>query len=791
MRTVTGVIDAGSQGLLVAPDDPRSRRRMEDERFLTGRGRYVDDVPATGHLFLAVHRSPHAHADILAIDTRDADSMPGVRGIYTGRDLLADDIGTLPCLMNIPSLERPLVVPKHYPLAVDRVRHVGDAVAFVVADTPEQARDAAEMIAVDYDIRDSVTDLAHALDPDAPQIWEEAPGNLAFHYRKGDFAAGEKALAEAAHVVECELVNNRIVAAAIEPRVAIGYWDEAADRYRLEASVAGVHALRFELAEHVMRVPSDRVDVVCPDVGGGFGMKNIVYPEYAMLLWAAKRHRQPVRWMAERVEEFTSGVHGRDNITRARLALDTDGRITCLWAETIANLGAYVSSLGPSASTTAPTPAMGGLYQVPIIVMDVRGAFTNTAPVDAYRGAGKPEANYIIERMIDVAARRIGMDPIALRRRNFISQFPYRNANGALIDSGTFADNLERALRLADHAGFAARKAEAASRGKRRGFGVACFLETARGLPGEDAWLRIAPDGRIDAAVGTQSNGQGHETSFAQLVADRLGIPVEQVRLVQGDTRTVPSGGGHGGARSLHMGGTALVLAVDAFIDKAKEAAARLLQTTPDQVSYANGVFSCPGDAAGLERHIDIAGMAAALPRQGDGPLLEAHARNPSDLVTFPNGCHIAEVEVDPETGEVKIIRYLAVDDYGRLLNPLLTEGQLQGGIAQGIGQALMEASVYDSETGQLISASFTDYAMPRCDDLPNFDIFFAEVPTASNPIGAKGVGQAGCIAAPQTIINAVVDALADLGIDTIDMPATPQRVWQAIRQAEAARAHV
>ncbi|WP_205042098.1 xanthine dehydrogenase family protein molybdopterin-binding subunit [Rhodoligotrophos defluvii] len=769
--------------MITAADDPRSLRRVEDERFVTGKGRYVDDLPLAGQLFAAVLRSPHAHARIVSIATEAAEDVPGVRGVFTARDLLADGIGPLPCYMDLRS-EEPLIVPPRYPLAIERARHVGDPVALVVADSREAAREALDHVDVDYDILDAVVDPRRALEDRAPQIWDEAPGNLAFHYKRGDFEKTAAAFAGAAHVVELSLVNNRIAAAALEPRTAVGAWDEASDRYLLTLSGASVHSIRRELADGVFRVPHDQIDLTVPDVGGGFGMKNVTYPEYALLLWAAKRLRRPIRWTAERVDEFTSGVHGRDNLTRVRLALDLDGRILGLWVETIANLGAYVSSGGPGSSTLAPTPAMGGLYAIPAIAMEVHGAFTNTAPIDAYRGAGKPEANYIIERILDVAAHRLGLDPVDLRRRNFIREFPYRNAMGAVIDSGRFADNLDRVLAAADQAGFAARKAQSAARGCLRGLGVACFLETARGQPNEEAWIRFAPDGTIELAVGTHSNGQGHETSFVQLVADRLGLPLDTFHFVQGDTRRVPRGGGHGGARSLHMGGTALLLAAEDMLRKARPIAARLLQAVPEDVTYTDGAFVCAPQPGGPARSIDLPSIARAVAQSGDEEPLEGHGANICDTITFPNGCHVAEVEVDPETGQVVLLRYVAVDDFGRLLNPLLTEGQVHGGLAQGIGQALMEHSVYDPESGQLISATFTDYAVPRGEDLPELDIRFVEVPTAANPIGAKGSGQAGAIAAPQTIINAIVDALRPFGIDHIDMPATPQRVWQAIQDA-------
>ncbi len=766
--------------LVAAAGDARSVRRLEDVRFLTGKGRYVDDEPRDGQIVMAVLRSPHAHAIIGRIDTAAAAAMPGVRGVFTADDLLNDGMGHMPCSLKLEAGDG-LVVPPRFPLCRGRVRHVGDPVAVVLADTPDLAQDALERIEASYEVERPVIDPAHAGDDDAPRIWPEAPGNLAFHYRRGDAAGTQAALALAAHVVELDLVNNRIAAAAMEPRTAIGFWNEATGRYRLLVSGASVHLIRRELAE-TFGIPLERIDVACPDVGGGFGMKNVTYPEYALVLWAARRLGAPVRWVAERIEDFTGGVHARDNVTKARLALDSDGRFLALGVETIANLGAYASTLGPGSSTTAPTPAMGGLYDIPLVAMDVRGVFTNTAPIDVYRGAGKPEANYVIERLVDLAARRLGMDAAALRRKNLIQALPHVNAMGFTIDSGEPVANLDRALAAADHSGFPARRAEALKRGKLRGIGIGCFLETSRGQPNEEAWIRLTPDGVIVLAVGTQSNGQGHETSFVQLAAERLGLPLETFRLVQGDTEAVPRGGGHGGARSLHMGGTALTLALDDLLHKARPVAARLLQAPIDVVSYRDGAFRTgPDDAA---RSIDLPELGRVLAASGGDENVEGHGDNICDLYTFPNGCHVAEVEVDQDTGEVRLVSYVAVDDYGTLVNPLLTESQIHGGIAQGVGQALMEHALYDPESGEIVSATFMDYAMPRGADLPNLQIHFVEIPTASNPLGVKGAGQAGAIAAPHTVINAVVDALRPLGIEHVDMPATPQRVWSLMEAA-------
>ena len=760
-----------------------SRRRLEDDRFLRGNGRYVDDITTPDALHGVVLRSPHAHARIVLIDTAAAIAMAGVAAVYTAADLTADGIGPLPCIAKVATVE-PLIIPARPALADATVRHVGDPVAFVVAKTLAQARDAAEAINVTYAPLAAVTDGAAALAPGAPELWPEAPGNLAFRFQKGDAGAVEAAFASAAHIVALNLVNNRVTAAPMEPRVAIGAHDAASGTFRLDVSGQGVHAIRDQLADDVFRVPRDKMQVIAPDVGGGFGAKNFLFPEYILLLFAARRLGQPVRWVSERMEDFLSTAQGRDNRTRARLALDAEGRFLGLEVETVANLGAYLSTSGPGSSTTAPGTAMGGLYDIPAIHMDVRGAFTNTVPIDAYRGAGKPEANYVIERLIDLAASQAGFSTTELRRRNLIANFPHRTAMGMTIDCGTFQANLDRALAAADVAGFATRRRTAETRGMLRGLGIACFLETSRGAPGEWAAVRFRSDGQIELALGTQSNGQGHETSFPQVAAELLGLPVEQFRLVQADTRHVARGHGHGGARSLHMGGEALVRAIDVVLAKGRALAAQLLQCPEAALEFTGGRFNMIGDAAG--RGLGLIEVAQAA-REAGVPL-DAEVDSDLDLVTFPNGCQVAEVEIDPDTGVVRLERYVAVDDYGRLINPMLTIGQVQGGLAQGIGQALFEEVAYDAASGQILTASLMDYCLPRAEDLPPLEVTCIEVPTMSNRLGVKGSGQAGCIGAPQTVMNAVLDALAPLGIGAIDMPATPLKVWRAIQSVRADR---
>src|SRR5471032_2026651 len=753
------------------PQVGRSVRRLEDGRFLTGLGRYVADLDAAGCLHGYFVRSPHAHAVIERIDTAQASAHAGVRGIYTSADLAAEGIGPLPCMAAVT----PLIVPPRPALADGRVRHVGDPVVFVVADSEDAARTAGELVEIDYAPLPAVVDGRAALTANAPAVWDQAPGNQAYHVERGDGAAVTAVMKDAAHIVEIDVMNNRVIVTPIEPRAGIGRYDAATDTLDLELTGQGLHGIRRQLAEFVFKVPLDRIRLHAPDVGGGFGMKNFLYPEWVLLLWAARRLQRPVRWVAERAEEFVQGAQGRDIAAKAKLALDASGRFLALDVEMVANLGAYLSANGPGASVVAASTAQGGVYDIPAIHVDVRGAFTNTVPVDAYRGAGKPEANYIIERCIEAAARKLGRDPAELRRQNLIKSFPHRTAMGMAIDSGGFVDNLDRAVARADTKGFEDRRAEAKTRGKLRGIGVACFLETSRGAPNEGAEVSFEGDGTVTVAVGTESNGQGHETAYAQIAADRLGVPMEAIRYVQADTRAVKSGAGHGVARSMHMGGAAVVKAIDVTLAKARALAAHLLQASEGELVFASGGFAVRGS----ERRIDLLSMA----RESGSPF-GSHVMNMTDVFTFPSGCHVAEIEVDPDTGAAALVRYTAVDDYGRLINPLLTVGQVQGGVAQGIGQALVEHTVYDPDSGQLLSGSLMDYAMPRADDFPNFDITLVERPTEANPLGVKGSGQAGCISAPQTIMAAILDALRPAGVEALDMPATPLRIWQALQDA-------
>ena len=755
------------------PPGPPFHRR-EDARLLTGAARYVDDLIIPGVLHAVFVRSPHAHAAIRAIDAAAARAAPGVAGVFAAADLAADGLGPLPCTAQIASLA-PLIVPPRPALPAARVRHVGEAVAFVVAASLSAARDAAELVRVAYEPLSAVVDPRAALAPGAPVLHDEAPGNLAYRFQRGDAAAVARGFAAAALTVSLDLVNPRLIVAPIEPRGAIGLpvgGLPAGDGLELIVSGASVHGIRDALAG-IFHLPPERVRVRAPEVGGGFGVKNAAYPEYVALLWAARRLDRAVKWIADRGEDFVSTAQGRDNLTHARLALDADGRFLALEVETIAPLGAHVAGFGPGTGTNAPATAMGGPYAIPAAFMDVRGVLTNTVPIDAYRGAGKPEANYLTERLIEAAARAGGWDPFALRRANLIASFPYRNALGTEIDSGDFVALLDAAESAADRAGLVARKAEAASRGRLRGQGVACYLETSRGQPNEAAELRFDADGTIALVVGTQSTGMGHETAYVRLAATRLGLPESGFRYVQGDTALVATGGGHGGARSMHMGGTAMLRAIEALLAKARPMAARLLQARADALSYVDGAFRAPDGRA-----VTLATIAADPDRSGS---LDTRAENICDRFSFPAGCHVAEVEIDSETGAVSLERYRAFDDFGTLLDPTITAGQVQGGLAQGIGQALWERTVYDPESGQLLSGSLMDYALARASDLPDLMVTLRQTPSTANPLGVKGSGQAGAMIGPQTVMHAVLDALAPRGVMALDMPATAEAVWQAL----------
>src|SRR5712671_1776426 len=679
-------------------------RRVEDRRFITGHGNYVDDINRQRQAYAFMLRSPHAHARIGAIETAAALSTPGVLAVFTGEDLARDGIGTIPCLSALANRDgSPSVLPPYLAIARGRVRHVGNTVAMVVAESGAAARDAAELIAVDYQPLPAAVDTAHALDPGQPQVWDEAPGNLFFDWEIGDRAAVERAMAAARHRVAVELVNNRVVVNSMEPRGAIGEYDPGEDAYTLWSSTQGSHFIRNLLAESVFRIPENRIRVVTRDVGGGFGMKLFLYPEHILVLWAAKKVGRPVKWTPERSDAFMTDTQGRDNLTRLELALDDALRFLALDVEIVANMGAYLSNFAPEIPTVSGAVMHSGVYAIPAIHVVSKGVFTNTVPVDAYRGAGRPEAAYALERLIDVAARRLGVPPQELRRRNFIKPeaMPYQTPLGLNYDSGEFARNVDQALAAADLVGFPARRAEARARGHYRGLGHAVYIEQSGFPPDEFAELRFDPAGTLTVLMGSQSSGQGHQTAYAQLAAERLGVPFEQIRVLQGDTAMIGFGRGTGGSRSLPVGGAALAHAADKLIAKGKKIAAHLLEAAEADIAFTDGAFTI----AGTDRSVTIDAVARAafnppqLPPGLEPGFAESGHFTPS-TPTFPNGVHVCEVEIDPETGHIAILRYLVVDDFGTVINPLLLRGQVHGGIAQGVGQAMLERCVYEEGSG-------------------------------------------------------------------------------------------
>jgi carbon-monoxide dehydrogenase large subunit len=765
-------------------------RRVEDPRLLKGNGRYTDDIATEGVLHGVVLRSPHASAMITGLDTTAAKALPGVRAVYTSEDLNADGIGGLPCavaLKNRDGSDMPL--PPHPVLADGIVRHVGDPVAFIVAETPQIARDAAEAILVDYDIMPSATDLATALDAGQPLVWPEVPNNQVFDWSIGDKEKTDALFASAAKTVSLTVVNNRIVVNSMEPRAAIGAFDEDTGRWTLHANTQGGWLVKDLLAKSVFNTDPANFRVITPDVGGGFGMKLFLYAEHALVCYAARSIGTPVKWTSERGEAFLSDTQGRDNITLGEIALDADNKFLALRTRNVANMGAYLSNFGPFIPTFAGTGVLASVYGFQQVYANVIGVFTNTVPVDAYRGAGRPESNYLVERVIDAAAAEIGMDRVALRRLNMVppSAMPHKTPVGKTYDSGDFQLVLDAALKNMDWAGFPARRAEAARRGKRRGIGMAYYLEATGGAPTERAEIRFADDGFVDVYVGTQSTGQGHETAYVQLTVDRLGVDGEKVRILQGDTDTIPTGGGTGGARSLYSEGQAILLTAATVIEKGRRAASEALEAAMADIVFEAGRFSIVGTDRGMDI-ITLATTQRAKAKAGeDVTTLDAAEVAEIKSHTFPNGCHIAEVEVDPETGVVSVVRYSVTDDVGRAVNPMIVRGQVHGGVAQGLGQALMERTSYDASSGQLLSGSFMDYAVPRADDLPNIEVELIEVPCGTNPLGVKGAGEAGAVGSPPAAMNALVDALRGDGITKLDMPATPEVIWKALATAKKA----
>ncbi|WP_333834120.1 xanthine dehydrogenase family protein molybdopterin-binding subunit [Rubrimonas sp.] len=759
----------------------QSVARVEDVRLLRGAGRYIEDVSVPGEARAAFLRSPVAHADIAALDVSAARAAPGVIAVITGEDLDAGIVNDMDAT-RLRGRDGALCArPRRPVLAVDRVRHVGEAVALVVAETLAQARDAVELIAVDFDERDNVTDTAAALDPGASPLHDEAPGNLCYDWAMGDEAATDAAFAAAAHRVALDLVNNRVIANPLETRGVLAEWDGA--RLHLRANGQGPWDLKAELADKLGLKP-DQVRVSTPDVGGGFGMKAITYPEQIAVAYAAMTTGRPVKWIAERGEGMASDAAGRDHVTSAEAAFDADYRLTALRVRSIAAMGAYLSGFGAFIPSVLVSKVLPGVYDVQTYFFGVKGVFTNTVPTDAYRGAGRPEAIYVIERLMDYAARALGLDPVDLRRRNFIRSFPYVSCTGETYDVGDFDRVLDCALAEADVAGFPARKAESARAGRLRGLGLAYYIESILGDQNETTKIAFAEDGGIDLFVGTQSNGQGHETVFAQFLTDRLGVPFDAVRLVQGDTDRVAQGGGTGGSRSVTMQGSSIRGAADAWVARALPFAADELEAGPEDVEFVDGAFRIVGADAALP----VMEVVARARAKGRADLLAEERETVVPGRSFPNGCHICEVEIEPETGGVSVLRYSVVDDFGVLMNPMLAEGQVHGGVVQGLGQALAETVVHDAE-GQLLTASFMDYHMPRAGDAPMIAFRHEGTPSTANAIGMKGCGEAGTVGALAAVVNAALDAVWDDGVRHVDMPLTPLRVWSWLDAARAARA--
>lgn len=768
--------------------------RKEDARLLTGGGQYLDDIHLDGEVVAHVVRSPIAHAKFTIGDLSAAKSAPGVLAVLTGDDVKADGLGDLPCRSPIKSRDGSDYKRPPYPLlAQDRVMHVGDAVVFIVAETLEQAEEAADLIEIDYDDMPAVTSTSKAGSSKAV-LWPDiAPNNQCFDFLLGDDEKTAAALKTSAKIIELEIINNRLVVGSMEARGAIGDYDASSDRYTIYTTSQGSHSLQAVFAGSVLKCGTEKLRVVTKDVGGGFGMKIFAYREQGLVAWAAKKVGRPVRWISDRSAAFLSDTQGRDHVTKARLGLDENNKFTALDVEITANLGAYLSGFATFIPTQAGARMYQGLYSTPAVAVKSKGYFTNTVPVDAYRGAGRPEAAYLVERLVDKAAFDLGITPDELRRINFIkpSEIPFPTALGDTYDSGEFEEHMTKAMARSDWAGISARKAEAKKAGKLRGIGMGCYVEACGGGGDETAEVKVDDDGSITVIIGTMSNGQGHETAYAQIVSHHFDVPLEQVNLIQGDTDKVATGKGTGGSRSVPVGGASLNFASEAAAQKAKKIAGHLLEAAEVDIEAQNGSFA----VAGTDKSVSLAEVAQAakdpakLPAgMAPEPLYASYAHQPP-APTFPNGTHVCELEIDEATGVTEILRYTIVDDFGAVVNPLMLAGQVHGGVAQGIGQALMEHAIYDEDTGQLITGSFMDYCMPRAEDVVQIDFTLHNVPCATNPLGIKGAGEAGAIGAPPAVINAIVDALSDYGVGHVDMPATPQSIWQTIQAAKVSQA--
>ncbi len=779
-----------------------SVRRKEDLRFISGRGNYTDDINRPNQTHAVFRRSDRPHATIVSIDTAAAKAAPGVVAVYTAEDLAA--IGGLPCGWQIHSKDgSPMAEPKHPVLAEGKVRHVGDPIAVVIAETKQQARDAAELIAIELHDLPSTATVTDALKPGAGQVHDNAPGNVCYDWHIGDKEATEAAFARAAKVVKLDLENNRLVPNAMEPRVALGEYDRHTGDYTLFTTSQNPHVIRLLMGAFVLGLPEHKLRVVAPDVGGGFGSKIYHYAEEATVTWAAGKLGRPVKWTAERTESFMSDAHGRDHVSTAEMALDAQGNFLGLRVNTLANMGAYLSTFAPAVPTYLYATLLAGTYKTPVIYAEVKAVFTNTVPVDAYRGAGRPEATFLLERLVDTICHDTGADPIAIRRQNFIPKdaFPYQTPVALQYDSGDYFTTIEVAMKNADYAGFPARQAAAAAKGKLRGIGISTYLEACGIAPSavvgslgaraglyEVANIRVHPTGSVTVFTGTHSHGQGHETTLAQLVTSQLGVPFSQVDIVHGDTARIPFGMGTYGSRSLAVGGTAMVKAMDKIIAKGKKIAAHLLEASVDDIEFADGSFK----VAGTDRAKTLSEIALTAYVPHNYPITEIEPGldetafyDPANF-TFPGGCHICEIEIDPETGVTSIVNFTAVDDVGRVINPMIVEGQVQGGVAQGIGQALLEHAIYDSNA-QLLSGSFMDYTMPRADNLTNISVATENTLCTHNPLGVKGCGEVGAIGSPPAVINAVVNALKNYGVRHMNMPASPEKIWGIINAGRKA----
>jgi aerobic carbon-monoxide dehydrogenase large subunit len=776
-------------------------RRKEDLRFVTGKGQYTDDVSRPGQSHIYFIRSPHAHAKLKRIDTKAAAAMPGVVGVATGAEFAESKLGGLICGWTVLSKDgSPMKMAPHPALAVGKACHVGDPVAVVIADTLAQAKDAAEKVSIEYEVLPSVVDPVKAAAKGAPQIHEVAPHNTIYNWHLGDHDATAAAFKAAKHVTKLEFVNNRLVPNAMEPRAALAEYDSGNESLTLWNATQNPHVARLVISAFVGMAPENKLRVIAPDVGGGFGSKIFIYPEEVICLWAARKYNRPVKWTAERSESFISDAHGRDHVTKAEMAFDADNRITGLKVHTVANLGAYMSTFSSAVPTFLYATLLSGQYAIPHIYCEVDAVYTNTVPVDAYRGAGRPEATYVVERLVEAAARELSLDPTDLRKKNFVKSFPYQTSVASLYDAGDYNASLQKALQIHDYKGFGKRKRDSEKHGKLRGIGFATYIEACGVAPSalvgqlgagvglwESAEVRVNPTGSVELLTGCHQHGQGHETTFAQLVAERLGISIEQVTVVHGDTDKVQFGMGTYGSRSGAVGMSAIVKALDKVEAKAKKIAAHLLEAAEGDIVFKDGKFTIAGtDKSVAWGELALAAYVAhKFPTGEIEPGLKETAFYDPTNFTFPAGCHICEVEIDSDTGETNVVGWTAVDDFGTVINPMIVEGQVHGGVAQGVGQALLEHTVYN-DTGQLVTGSYMDYAMPRADNLPSLKVDTTITKCPSNPLGIKGCGEAGAIAAPAAVMNAITNAL---GTEQIDMPATPATVWSALQKLKLSRA--